>query len=76
MNFQTATASSIASSATSSDLIALLLSRMRVGVMRARLLENEILATGISLKSGLLDPDHAVSHLADVGALHLCGLSS
>ena len=49
---------------------------MRVGVMRARLLENEILATGISLKSGLLDPDHAVSHLADVGALHLCGLSS
>jgi hypothetical protein len=62
--------------AASSDLVALLLSHMRVGVIRARLLENEILATGVSLKSGLLDPDHALSHLADVGALHLCGLSS
>jgi len=49
---------------------------MRVGVKRARLLENEILATGVSLKSGLLDPDNAVAHLAEIGALPLCGLSS
>jgi hypothetical protein len=72
MNIQVA--SSV--TATSSDFIALLLSHLRVGVQRARLLENEILATGISLKSGLLDPDNAVAHLADVGALSLCGLSS
>jgi hypothetical protein len=76
MNIQVASSVTATSSAAPSDLIGLLLSSMRVGVMRARLLENEILATGISLKSGLLDPDHAVSHLADVGALHLCGLSS
>ena len=76
MNVQVASSVTAESSATSSDLIALLLSSMRTGVIRARLLENEILATGVSLKSGLLDPDHALSHLADVGALHLCGLSS
>jgi hypothetical protein len=53
-----------------------LLGHLRVGVKRARLLENEILATGISLKTGIIDPDNAIAHLADVGALHLCGLSS
>jgi hypothetical protein len=73
VNFQTATASSIESS---SSFISFLLSHMRVGVRRARLLENEILATGVSLKAGLLDPDNAIAHLSDVGALPLCGLSS
>jgi hypothetical protein len=53
-----------------------LLGHLRVGVRRARLLENEILATGVSVKAGLLDPDNAVAHLADIGALPLCGLSS
>jgi hypothetical protein len=74
MNFHQTTA--LSSVATSSSFTAFVLSHLRVGVRRARLLENEILATGISLKAGLLDPDNAVAHLADVGALHLCGLSS
>lgn len=69
-------ASSLSSVASSSDFIGFLLSSLRVGVRRARLLENEILATGISVKAGLLDPDNAVAHLADIGALPLCGLSS
>jgi hypothetical protein len=73
VNFQSATASSVESSSAFANF---LLGHLRVGVRRARLLENEILATGISLKAGLLDPDNAVAHLADIGALPLCGLSS
>jgi hypothetical protein len=66
----------LATTAASTGFVDFLLGHLRIGVRRARLFENEILATGISLKAGLLDPDHAVAHLAEIGALSLCGLSS
>jgi hypothetical protein len=47
------------------------LAEIRRAVLRARLMHNDLVATGIALKSGLIDPDRAIEFLADRHAVRL-----
>ena len=48
-----------------------LLLNLRCAKLRAALAVNEITAMGVALRAGLIDPDNALEHLADIGALDL-----
>jgi len=42
--------------------------QLRVPFLRAAIIKNEIAATAIGLKAGLIDPDNAIAHLHEIGA--------
>lgn len=63
-------------SAGSSGFADYLLLNLRCASLRARLAANEIQAMGVALKAGLIDPDDALEHLGEVGALGLVVTSS
>jgi hypothetical protein len=49
---------------------------LRCASLRARLVTNEIQTMSIALGAGFIDPDIALEHLAEVGALRLVTPSS
>jgi hypothetical protein len=53
-----------------------LLAELRCAALRARLLQADIEAVGLALKSGLILPEQAIEHLHDVDALRLVGIAS
>ena len=53
-----------------------LLAELRCAVLRAKLLENDLVAIGLALKGGLIDADSAVEHLWECDALRLIAPSS
>ena len=50
-----------------------LLAELRCAALRARILQADIEAIGIALKSGLVTPDQALALLHGVDALHYVG---
>ena len=63
-------------STTSSGFADHVLRELRCAKLRAALAVNEITAMGVALRAGLIDPDHAMEHLADVGVLGVVVSSS
>jgi hypothetical protein len=63
-------------STTSSNFAAYVLAEIRCAGLRARLMANDIEAVTIALGAGLIAPDTALEHLAEVGVLHLIETSS
>jgi hypothetical protein len=58
-----------ATSATSSNTFHGFTERqLRIAFLRASIIKNEIAATAIGLKAGLIDPDNAIAHLHEIGA--------
>jgi hypothetical protein len=55
---------------------AYLIAEINCAILRAKLLDNDLVAIGIALKAGLIDADGAIAHLHDCGALRLVALSS
>jgi hypothetical protein len=53
-----------------------LLAEIRAAILRAKLWQNDLVAIGIALKGGFIDPDNALEHLHDCGALRLVAPSS
>jgi hypothetical protein len=60
----------------SSDFADYLMRKLRCIELRSRLQTNELKAMTIALGAGLIDPDCALEHLAEVGALRLVTPSS
>ena len=42
--------------------------QLRVPFLRAAIIKNEIAATAIGLKAGLIDAENAIDHLIEIGA--------
>jgi hypothetical protein len=42
--------------------------QLRVPFLRAAIIKNEIAATAIGLKAGLIDPENTIAHLVEIGA--------
>jgi hypothetical protein len=42
--------------------------QLRIAWLRAAIVKNEIAAMGVALKAGLVSPEHAISHLIEIGA--------
>ena len=55
----------------SSDFAAYLLAEIECGILRAKVWQNDLAAIGIAVRTGLIDTDHALDHLAGCGALRL-----
>ena len=55
------------------DFCGYLLAEFRCAVLRARILQADIEAIGIALKSGLITPDQALALLHDVDVLRYVG---
>jgi hypothetical protein len=51
-----------------------LLAELRCASLRARLIQADIDAIGLALKTGLISPDEAVELLADIDLLRLVGV--
>ena len=62
--------------APSSSFTDYLLAEIECGIIRARLWQNDLTAIGLALRTGLIDIDNALDHLADCGALRVIALSS
>ena len=48
-----------------------LLGELRCAVLRARLIETDLIAIGLALKGGLISPEQALDHLEDIDLLRL-----
>ena len=55
------------------DFTGYLLAELRCASLRARILQADINAIGLALKSGLISPDQALELLHDADALRLVG---
>jgi hypothetical protein len=64
------------STGASSTFTDYLVRELRVAGLKARIALNEIQFVGVALKGGLIDPNAALEHLAEVGALHLVEAST
>jgi hypothetical protein len=51
-----------------------LLAELRAAALRTRLLQADIDAVGLALKTGLIEPDQALELLADCDCLRLIGI--
>jgi hypothetical protein len=71
-----ATAITMAATAVSSAFANYVLAEIRCTELRVRIAANEVAAMQVALRAGLIDPDSALTHLHDVGVLHLLGASS
>ena len=58
-------------SESSSDFAIYLLAEIECGIIRAKLWQNDLTAIGIALRTGLVDVDNALDHLAWCDALRL-----
>jgi hypothetical protein len=70
------TAATVASSTALRGFTDHVLRELRCTELRARLAVNEIQFVGVALKGGLIDPNAALAHLHEIGALHLIEASS
>jgi hypothetical protein len=61
---------------TSSAFADYVLAELRCAALRAKLWQNDITAIGLALKGNFIDPDNALAHLHDCGALRLVAPSS
>ena len=59
--------------AVGTDFCDYLLAELRCAALRARILQADLQAIGIALKSGLVTPDQALALLHDVDALRYVG---
>jgi hypothetical protein len=62
--------------ATSSNFAVYVLAEIECGIIRAKLWQNDLTTIGIALRSGFIDSENALEHLADCGALRLIATSS
>ena len=67
------TAGIAASSSTFADYLA---REFRCASLWSRLMANEFSAMQVALRAGFIDPDSALEHLHEVGALDLIGVST
>jgi hypothetical protein len=61
---------------TASSFAAFVLASMRVAYLRTRIVGNEIAATAVALKSGLIDAETALAMLNEADLLSLTEVSS